>query len=62
MIYKQFTDFLEAQCGIVLGDNKQYLVKSRLQLLMVKFSIESIEDIIHAAMGYKKKRCSNGGD
>jgi chemotaxis protein methyltransferase CheR len=54
-IYKQFTDFLEAQCGIVLGDNKQYLVKSRLQPLLVKFSIDSIENIIHEAMGYKKR-------
>ncbi|MBP9569812.1 MAG: chemotaxis protein CheR, partial [Aeromonadaceae bacterium] len=33
-LYKQFSDFLEAQSGIVLGANKQYLVKSRLAPLL----------------------------
>ena len=39
--YKQFRTFLEQQCGIVLGENKQYLVKSRLAPLMAKFNIDS---------------------
>ncbi len=34
--YDQFRTFLEQQCGIVLGDNKLYLVKSRLAPLMVR--------------------------
>lgn len=54
-IYKQFSDFLEVQCGIVLGGNKQYLVKSRLIPLMPQFSIEKLSDLIHQAMSYKNR-------
>jgi len=54
-IYKQFSDFLEVQCGIVLGANKQYLVKSRLIPLMTQFSIESLSDLIHQSMSYKNR-------
>ncbi len=54
-IYKQFSDFLEVQCGIVLGGNKQYLVKSRLIPLMTKFSIQKLSDLIHQSMSYKNR-------
>ena len=54
-IYKQFSDFLEVQCGIVLGANKQYLVKSRLIPLMTQFSIEKLSDLIHQSMSYKNR-------
>ena len=54
-IYKQFSDFLEVQCGIVLGTNKQYLVKSRLVPLMAQFSCKSLTDLIHEAMSYRNR-------
>lgn len=54
-IYKQFSDFLEVQCGIVLGGNKQYLVKSRLIPLMATFSIQKLSDLIHQSMSYKNR-------
>jgi chemotaxis protein methyltransferase CheR len=44
--YQQFRGFLEQQCGIVLGENKQYLVKSRLAPLMSKFNVSSLEDLV----------------
>ncbi|NVK23345.1 MAG: protein-glutamate O-methyltransferase CheR [Gammaproteobacteria bacterium] len=44
--YKLFCQFLEQQCGIVLGDNKQYLVKSRLSPLMSRFSADTISELI----------------
>jgi chemotaxis protein methyltransferase CheR len=44
--YKQFRTFLEQQCGIVLGENKQYLVKSRLAPLMAKFNIDSLGELV----------------
>jgi chemotaxis protein methyltransferase CheR len=44
--YKQFRDFLEQQCGIVLGDNKQYLVKSRLAPLMTRFNIATLSQLV----------------
>jgi chemotaxis protein methyltransferase CheR len=40
--YLAFCQFLEHQCGIVLGDNKQYLVRSRLSPLVTKFNIDSL--------------------
>ena len=55
-IYKQFSDFLEVQCGIVLGANKQYLVKSRLIPLMTQFSIERLSDLIQQSMSYKNRQ------
>lgn len=44
--YHQFRTFLEQQCGIVLGENKQYLVKSRLAPLMAKFDIASLDELL----------------
>ncbi|MBL4823327.1 MAG: protein-glutamate O-methyltransferase CheR [Colwellia sp.] len=38
--------FLEQQCGIVLGENKQYLVKSRLAPLMSKFDVISLSELV----------------
>lgn len=44
--YKLFRDFLEQQCGIVLGDNKQYLVKSRLGPLMQRFGLATLSELV----------------
>ncbi|MGJ8692805.1 MAG: CheR family methyltransferase [Thalassotalea sp.] len=44
--YSQFRTFLEQQCGIVLGENKQYLVKSRLAPLMVNFNVETLGELV----------------
>jgi chemotaxis protein methyltransferase CheR len=44
--YVLFRDFLEQQCGIVLGENKQYLVKSRLGPLMQRFSVASLSELV----------------
>jgi len=44
--YQKLSTFLEQQCGIVLGANKQYLVKSRLAPLMAKFNIDSLEQLV----------------
>jgi len=48
--YKQFRDFLELQCGIVLGENKQYLVKSRLGPLMQRFNIATLSELVAKTM------------
>lgn len=44
--YKEFCRFLESQCGIVLGDSKQYLVRSRLSPLVSKYKLESISVLL----------------
>ncbi|MCM2678934.1 CheR family methyltransferase [Echinimonas agarilytica] len=44
--YKTFRDYLEKQCGIVLGDNKQYLVKSRLAPVLTKYKIKSLTELL----------------
>ncbi len=44
--YQDFRTFLEQQCGIVLGENKQYLVKSRLAPLMAKFDVDSLSVLV----------------
>lgn len=54
-MYKQFSNFLEVQCGIVLGENKQYLVKSRLIPLMNQFSIVKLSDLIQQSMSFQNR-------
>ena len=44
--YHDFRAFLESACGIALGDNKHYLVKSRLGRLMAESGIPSIGDLV----------------
>ncbi|MBA1146957.1 protein-glutamate O-methyltransferase CheR [Ectothiorhodospiraceae bacterium WFHF3C12] len=40
--YQRFRQFLEQTCGIVLGENKQYLVSSRLGQLMARQGISEL--------------------
>lgn len=54
-IYKQFSSFLEEQCGILLGDNKQYLVKSRLLPLLPQFKVETLAELIMQSMILRNK-------
>lgn len=44
--YQEFREFLEKACGIVLGDNKQYLVTSRLARLLAEHGIDSLRELI----------------
>ena len=44
--YQAFRDYLEDVCGIMLGDNKHYLVTSRLQKLLSGNGIESFSDLL----------------
>ena len=44
--YDAFRALLEEACGIVLGDNKHYLVASRLGRLMNEFESASISELI----------------
>lgn len=44
--YRAFQTFLEKACGIVLGDNKHYLVSSRLTRLMRENKIESLQQLV----------------
>jgi len=44
--YQDFQRYLEEACGIVLGDNKQYLVSSRLNRVLAEFSMASLGELI----------------
>jgi len=44
--YKSFQIFLEKACGIVLGENKQYLVSSRLNRLMKESDVPSLQALV----------------
>ncbi|RUO79843.1 chemotaxis protein CheR [Idiomarina tyrosinivorans] len=48
--YDVFRQFLERQCGIVLGESKMYLVKSRLAPLMAKFDVETLSELVKRSM------------
>ncbi|TKB58213.1 CheR family methyltransferase [Ferrimonas aestuarii] len=53
--YQEFAQFLQQQCGIVLGENKQYLVRSRLSPLMKQHNIESMAELVKQAMQPRNK-------
>jgi len=44
--YNQFKTYLEQSCGLMLGDNKHYLVSSRLTGLLEEFNSSSVGDLI----------------
>jgi chemotaxis protein methyltransferase CheR len=52
--YQEFRAFLADTCGIILGDNKQYLVSSRLSPLMLEFSIVSVRELIDRLRGDRR--------
>lgn len=41
-----FRAFLKQACGIMLGDNKEYLVTSRLNKIMVKNELTSLNELV----------------
>lgn len=44
--YEAFRDFLEKACGILLGDNKQYLVASRIGRIMADNKIADLGELV----------------
>lgn len=44
--FDQFRQFLENESGIVLGDNKQYLVASRLRKIMQESDLHDLKDLL----------------
>ncbi|MGF1738418.1 CheR family methyltransferase [Photobacterium satsumensis] len=53
--YREFCRFLEAQCGIVLGDSKQYLVRSRLSPLVSQFSLSSLSELLQVVVAGRNR-------
>lgn len=43
--YAQFRHYLEKTCGILLGDNKNYLIDSRLRKLMKEQKLSSLAEL-----------------
>jgi len=54
--YESFRVFLEEACGIVLGENKHYLVTSRLTRLLDEFNFSSLGGMI------EKLKVANNSD
>ncbi|MFT2091442.1 CheR family methyltransferase [Paraglaciecola sp. 2405UD69-4] len=48
--YSAFAKFLEDTCGIVLGDSRQYLVRSRLSPVARQLSLDSVEACIDSIL------------
>jgi len=44
--FELFRDYLEKQSGILLGDNKQYLVTSRLRKIMEVEQLKSLSELV----------------
>lgn len=54
--YEAFTAYLEKHAGIVLGDSKRYLVKSRLTSLMFETGIEDINELIDKVLSLRDRK------
>jgi chemotaxis protein methyltransferase CheR len=44
--YEAFKTFLQDACGILLGENKQYLVKSRLRRILEEHQLQSLGELL----------------
>ncbi|OUS29707.1 chemotaxis protein [Gammaproteobacteria bacterium 45_16_T64] len=44
--YRDFRSFLEKSCGILLGDNKNYLIDSRLRRIMRDHDIDTLSVLV----------------
>jgi chemotaxis protein methyltransferase CheR len=53
--YLNFCQFLEKNCGIVLGDSKQYLVRSRLSPLVTLAKLDSLNSFIELVLRGDRK-------
>lgn len=51
--YRDFREFLENACGIVLGDNKQYLVSSRLNRILAEYKLDSLGQLVRVLRGQR---------
>lgn len=45
--YEAFKTFLQDACGILLGDNKQYLVKSRLRRILEEHQFSTLGELLN---------------
>ncbi|ATF08813.1 CheR family methyltransferase [Candidatus Enterovibrio altilux] len=48
--YHAFCKYLEAKCGIILGHNKQYLVRSRISPLLSRFKLASMTELFRLVL------------
>lgn len=58
--FRLFQRFLDTACGIVLGDNKQYLVANRLRRIMEELNISTLHELVrriesHQPAGLKER-------
>jgi chemotaxis protein methyltransferase CheR len=44
--YKQFSAFLQNACGILLGENKAYLVNSRVKPVLTKYGLKDLNHLV----------------
>lgn len=49
--YGEFRTFLEKSCGILLGDNKEYLVDSRLKPVIAKYGFKNLAELVEGLQG-----------
>lgn len=54
--YARFREFLQKSCGILLGDNKEYLVNSRLKPLITKHGYDDLGGLVSALEGRASPR------
>ncbi|MCG8314817.1 MAG: protein-glutamate O-methyltransferase CheR [Pseudomonadales bacterium] len=50
--YAEFRTFLERNCGILLGENKNYLIDSRLRKIIRDCKFDSLQDLIRKIQGF----------
>ncbi|RXJ72894.1 chemotaxis protein CheR [Veronia nyctiphanis] len=53
--YQDFCKYLEAKCGIVLGESKQYLVRSRLGPLLTRNKIGSMSELLQLVVSGRNR-------
>lgn len=57
--FKQFSSYLENSCGIVLAENKEYLVQCRLSKLMSENALKDLDQLVKAMSGFSGKKLTD---
>jgi chemotaxis protein methyltransferase CheR len=53
--YENFRSFLERACGILLGDNKQYLVASRIGRILLHHKIPDLNELVSQMQMFSRR-------
>jgi len=60
--YNEFSNFLRLVCGINLGENKQYLVSTRIRKILLENNLSSLNELTRRIQRDTEKNAASASD